>query len=388
MKKTILVFYGGKSCEHDISVITALQVMTNCDKEKYEVVPVYIGRDGIFRTSGKAFEIDAYKQTAEAKKSWHEVTLLPRGNKLYALKGGKRLGKPVTADAALVCCHGMNGEDGTLQGLLELCDIPYSSASVAGSAVGMDKIFMKRIFASLGFSALPFVPAERSEFLTDKGSLLNKIESAISYPLIVKPSNLGSSIGISKCADREGLCFALSVALQFDSRAVVEKAVENLREVNISALSVSGKVLTSECEEPVLWQNFLSFEDKYLVGDKSAAKGGMANLYRKMPAEITAEQKSEIEETAKKLYGELQCTGAARVDYIIDKDDDKVYINEINTVPGSFAFYLWEKSFSLRELIDKILENALAANKAKNMSTYAYESPVLEHYKSSGKIGK
>jgi D-alanine-D-alanine ligase len=375
-KQNILVFYGGRSCEHDISVITAVQVMGNMDLDKYNIFPVYTDRQGVPRITKDFLNVAVYKGVKFDKKEWTQVTLLPHARSLYALRGQKRLHKLCDADAALICNHGMNGEDGTLQGLLELCNIPYGGSGVAGSAIGMDKIIMKRFFNSLGLKVLPFTYTDRLSYQKNKEEELCKIERELSFPMIVKPSNLGSSIGINKCADRRALSEALEVALKFDGRAVIERAVENIKEVNCSAISDDGKILLSECEEPVLWRDFLSFDDKYL----QSGKGGPVGLKRKMPAEITDLQKAAIENATEAVYRELLCNGVIRADYIIDKDDQGVYINEINTVPGSFAFYLWEKTFSFSRLIDVVLNGAIAAHEQKNLNSFAFDSAVLSNF--------
>jgi D-alanine-D-alanine ligase len=382
-KQNILVFYGGRSCEHDISVITAVQVMGNMDLDKYNIFPVYIDKRGVPRTTKNFLDVGVYKSAKFDKKEWKRVALLPHSRSLYELKGQKRLSKLCDADAALICNHGMNGEDGTLQGLLELCNIPYGGSGVAGSAIGMDKIIMKRFFNSLGLKVLPFTYTDRLSYQKNKEAELCKIEQNLAFPMIVKPSNLGSSIGINKCANRRELSEALEVALKFDSRAVIEHAVKNIKEVNCSAIRDDGKILLSECEEPVVWRDFLSFDDKYLQSDK----GGMSGLKRKMPAEITLEQKADIENTTETVYRELLCNGVIRVDYIIDGDDQSVYINEINTIPGSFAFYLWQKTFSFSRLIDVVLNGAIAAHAQKNLNSFAFDSAVLSNFGTGDKGG-
>ena len=286
--------------------------------------------------------------------------------------------------------HGMNGEDGTLQGLLELANIPYTSSGVLGASVGMDKILMKKVFEAHHLPVLPYTYFIRDEWEKNKDSVIEKVEAELTYPMFVKPSNLGSSIGISKAKDRDGLINAIEVATQYDSRIIVEKGVENLIEINCSALGFGDDVKTSVCEQPVNWEEFLTFEDKYMRGGKSAKsetrtgnklgfkQGGMESMDRRIPANIPEEQTKEVQELTQKAFQCLNSKGVVRIDFIIDKDDNKIYINEINTIPGSFSFYLWKHNgLEYSELIDKLVEIAEKTNEEKNKNNYTYQSDII-----------
>ena len=349
--KKVGVIFGGVTCEHDVSIVTGLQLIENMNKSKYEVIPIYIHSDGEWYTGKELLDITLYKDFDEKKSTLKKGIILPNKPKLM-IEGAGLFGKAsfVDLDVVIPAMHGMNGEDGTLQGLLELANIPYTSSGVLGASVGMDKILMKNVFEANGIPVLPYTYFLRGEWEKDKESVLRKIEESLNYPMFVKPSNLGSSIGISKAKDRDGLINAIEVAIRYDERVIVERGVENLTEVNCSALGRADDIKVSVCEQPVNWAEFLTFEDKYLHGEKSSksenkvpagTKGGMSSMTRKVPADITEEQTKQIQFYTRYAFKVLNSKGVARIDFIIDNDDGKVYINEINTIPGSFAFYLW-----------------------------------------------
>jgi len=271
----------------------------------------------------------------------------------------------------------MNGEDGTIQGLFEMCGVPYASAGVTASAVGMDKITMKHVFRGCNFPVLNDFAADRGVFTKDKNGVLDAIEQALVYPLFVKPANLGSSIGISKATDRKSLTFALEVAFKYDRRVLVEQAVTDLMEINCSCLGYGSDVEASVCEMPVSWEEFLSFDDKYMRGGKGGGKG-MESLNRKIPAPISDELTAEIQDLSRKIFTALDCKGVVRIDYLYDKAQEKLFIGEINTVPGSFAFYLWEPlGVSFSQLIDRLVDIAFRAQKDKEMNCFAFDSAIL-----------
>ena len=278
--------------------------------------------------------------------------------------------------------HGMNGEDGSLQGLLEIANIPYTSSGVLGASVGMDKILMKKVFEAHGLPVLPYEYFIRSEWEKDRDAVIQKIEQKINYPMFVKPSNLGSSIGISKVKNRDELTVAIDIATRFDERVIVECGLEDLKEVNCSALGRADDVIASTTEQPISWKEFLTFDEKYVNGAKSAAaKSGMASMSRKVPAEITKEQSDEVKDLTKKAFKALNSKGVVRIDFLIDNRDDKVYINEINTIPGSFAFYLWDHDgMKYKDLIDKLVEIAEKEHEEKNKNNYTYDSDIVGNF--------
>jgi len=389
--KKIGVIFGGVTCEHDVSVVTGLQLIENVNKSKYEVVPIYIHSNGEWYTGEELLNSKIYKEFDKYESTLKKAIIPPNKKGLLVFeKGLFAKNKLIELDVVIPAMHGMNGEDGTLQGLLELANIPYTSSGVLGASVGMDKILMKKVFEAHNLPVLPYTYFIRDEWEKDNDKVIESIESKLKYPMFVKPSNLGSSIGISKAKDRKGLIEAIEVATKYDSRVIVENGVENLIEINCSALGYSDDVEASVCEQPVNWEEFLTFEDKYMRGSKSSKgesdstnklggkQGGMENMDRRIPADIPESQTKKIQELTKETFKSLNSRGVVRIDYIIDKDDEQIYINEINTIPGSFSFYLWKHNgIEYPELIDRLVEIAEKANEDKNKNNYTYKSDII-----------
>ncbi len=385
MKQNIAVIFGGKSSEHDISIITASQVLKNLNKQKYNIIPVYITKSGKWFYLKKFFDISFFSSFNVKNKGVTEVGLFADSNTLFK-KRKLRHKQLFKIDVAIVAMHGVNGEDGTVAGLLQLCDIPFTSPGSISAGICMDKVFMKKIFESEKFPVLPYVHFYRSEFLKAKEKVVKRLEKELDYPIIIKPANLGSSIGINICRNFEELVLAIEVACHYDKKILAERAVENLREINCSVLGVGQNVKASELEEPVSWKSYLSFEEKYLTKNKNS-KGGMHNLKRIMPAKISKKISKQIKALSLKAFKALNCKGVVRIDYIIDEDENKVYINEINTIPGSFAFYLWEyEGMSFETLLDELIKIAKIDKLEKQKNTYTYSSSVL-NFNGKGKSG-
>ena len=384
----LMVLYGSRACEHDVSIITAVQAMDNADSSKYDIIPVYIDKMGRWFTGDALRKMDFYTHFDEKKVTPCHILPGEEGKaQLVSVKSGLFGGVKVISDidCALLAFHGMNGEDGTMQGLMELYDIPYTSAGVLGSATGMDKIAMKLIYKGCGLPVLDMCWFERGDWEKDREAILAKVEKEVGYPAFVKPANLGSSIGISKAKDREGLIKAIETAVAFDKRILVEVGVEKLEEVNCAAVGFGSDVTASVCEMPVTWEEFLTFDEKYMRGGKGAkggakgsAKGGMQSLARKVPAPIPDEMTADIQRMTKEIFSVMDLKGVVRVDYIIDKNTDKVYVNEVNTIPGSLAFYLFEPmGIPFSKLIDKMVDSAMEAYKQKQASSFSYGSAIL-----------
>lgn len=389
--KRVGVIFGGKTCEHDVSIVTALQLMENMDKSKYEIFPIYIHHDGEWYVGKELMSYPLYRDFESKKSSLKKGWILPNKPELM-IEGSGIFGKPsyVKLDVVVPAMHGMNGEDGTIQGLLELSGIPYTSSGVLGAAVGMDKIIMKKVFEANQIPVLPYTYFLRNEWEKDRDIVVSKIENEIEYPMFIKPSNLGSSIGISKVTNTVQLMNAIDIAVSYDERIIVEHGVEDLTEVNCSALGRADDVKVSVCEQPLNWAEFLTFEDKYLHGAKSSkgqgAKTGMSSMTTKVPAEITKEQTIQVKEYTKKAFVALNSKGVSRVDFIIDNSDGKVYVNEINTIPGSFSFYLWNYNdeMSYPKLIDEIIRIAEEEHTEKLKNTYTYKSAIFDKEGISG----
>lgn len=391
----VLVFFGGRTVEHDVSVVTAQQLIQNMDKTKYKPIPVYITRDGDWFSGEKLNSIEAFKSFDKGDKEVTRVYLPAntRAKQLYRFnprkKGlfGKESNVYTTVDCAIIAMHGLNGEDGTLQGLLELADIPYTSSGVLGSSAGMDKVLMKAVFLGAGLPVLPYVYFDRDEFLRDGDGIIERCESKLSYPMFVKPSNLGSSIGISKAHNKAELAEAIALAAEYDRRILVEIGIEAPKEINCSALGFGGNVRASVCEMPSNSDEFLTFSDKYLNGGKNQA--GMEALARRIPAPISDEMTARIQEMTVQVFKLMDCKGVVRIDYICDKELNELYINEINTIPGSFAFYLWEPlGIGYDALIDELISIAFTAYDDRKNNNFAYDSEIISGYANGQKAGK
>ncbi len=394
MSLKVAVIYGSRTCEHDVSIVSALQAMDNLDKNEYEIVPVYIARDGQWYTGRllrnitfySAFKPELVTHVAPVMSEDGKLTLMPvtsiapHGFKgmVKVLMSNMNLGEDTVekCDVVLPVMHGMNGEDGTLQGLLELFNVPYTSTGVLGSALGMDKIAMKQFFRGCGLPVVDGMWFARSEWNKNHEEVLNRVESSCPYPVYVKPANLGSSIGISRAPDRQSLIKAIETAVEYDRRILVERGIEKPVEINCSALRIKGEVRASLCEMPASWEEFLTFDDKYLRGSKSGKGQGMESLARKVPAPISDELTQRIQQMTTQVYNAMDCKGVVRIDYMLDGDG--LYINEINIIPGSLAFYLWEPlGISFKEMLDCMIEDAFTAYAEKNRSVFSYDSSIL-----------
>ena len=338
--KTVLVFFGGQSVEHDVSIITGVMTLNSIDKTKYSALPVYINQKGEWLFGKNLYDIDEYKKLKQEKLS--RVLLRGGSNILYEIKG-KRLKKIAEVSLAINCMHGERGEDGSLSGLLNMCKIPIASPDILSSSVAMDKAFTKKIASALKIKTLPCIT------ITEKDGVDGLIEKTkeLEFPLIVKPNRLGSSIGINSAKDQRELESAVNYALRFGDIAVIEPCLEDFIEINCSAyLRADGSVRVSECERPVGRNKVLSFDDKYRFGK------------RVFPADIDKKTARTIKNYTEKLYRELRCKGVIRIDYFLH--NGKVYLNEINTVPGSLAYYLFcdtLKEFGV--MLNELLEVAL-----------------------------
>lgn len=380
-------FFGGASVEHEISVISACQAMNAADTEKYNVIPVYMAKNGRMYTGEALKQIQSYKNSDELYKNATEICFLKDSptTKMFALKrkGDKvKFGKELCKiDLALPVVHGTNCEDGTIMGFLEIMGIPYASCDVISSAAGMDKEFTKCILKEHNIPVVDYLAFRSSEYFENKEAILDKLEKTFKYPVIVKPANLGSSIGISKASDRNKLRDALDLAATFTPKLLVERAVNNLREINCSVLGSADECSCSVLEEPVMQDEVLSYRDKYMGGAKgsakggvkgaktgakaSASKGGMSSLQRKVPADLPDDMAEKIKKYAAQTFSVLGCNGVSRIDFLLDGDE--VYVNEINTIPGSLSFYLWEAAnLPFDKLIDKIVECGINAKREKS----------------------
>ena len=388
------VIFGSRSCEHEVSIISGVQLARSADRNKYDVWPIYIAKDGRWYTGEKLLDIHTYTPFDPYGKGITRVTLdLTAGSgALISYEQEKGLFAkgvmPVTVaklDCVIPVMHGLHGEDGTLQGLLELANIPYSSTGVAGSAIGMDKIMMKQVFRGMDFPVLPDLFALRSEWKADPDAVIARVEGKLPYPVFCKPSCLGSSIGVSRADNREELRDALDLAFTYDRRVLIEQGLDHPIEVNCSVMGFDSEVNASVTEMPTTsGGDLLDFADKYLSGSGSK---GMASLKRIMPAPVGDDMIHRIEDLSKQIFRALDCKGVVRIDYMLTKNDE-LYITEINTIPGSMAFDLWQQTgIPYAQLIDKLVEYANRAYAEKNENNYAFTSDILNGVVLGGKKG-
>ncbi len=381
MKIKLAVLFGGKSVEHEISIISAIQTIASFDPEKYGVLPVYISKDNGFYVGEDVDDIEAYRDVgALLKKSTRVVFAAEEGRAVLARYPAKRLGNNIvdSVDVAFPVVHGANVEDGTLQGFLKMLNIPFVGCNVLSSAVGMDKYMMKAVLKDNDIPVLDCLRFNASDF-DDLEELASCVEEGLAYPVVVKPINLGSSIGISKASNRGGLMDSLELAFEFSNRVLVEPAVQNMREINCAVIGDAKEAEASTCEEPINADEILSFQDKYLGScPKGTGSKGMASTQRVIPAEIPDEIRKKIQALAVDAFKCLGCCGVARMDFLMDAQTNEIWLNEINTIPGSLSFYLWKAGgLSYSDLLDRLVALALKRQREEDSVVCSFESNVL-----------
>lgn len=387
MKIKLGVLFGGVSVEHEVSIITAIQAINNIDSNKYEVVPIYIAKDGIWYSGMMLKDIKIYNDMELLKRYAKEVVLYKRDGKFILQNKRGLLRKDVQElDMCFPIMHGTYGEDGNLQGYLETIGIPYCESSTYAAVVGQDKVFMKQIWKSCGVPVVKFDWFYDTDYNKNPDKIIERLEH-IGYPLIVKPASLGSSVGITVCKNNNELKEAISEAISYDTKILVEEVVNNLVEVNISVLGNYQKQSLSVIEEVGSSNALLTYEDKYIGGAKGPSKG-MASAKRIIPARISDELTKEVNEIAIKAFKSLNSSGVVRIDFLIDKKANKVYANEINSIPGSLSFYLWNKTDKeYPELLEDIINLGIRDYKNKQNKTHSFDTNILSNYEKSGVKG-
>ncbi len=401
MKIKVGVFFGGNSVEHEISVITMNQAISSLDPEKYEIVPIYIAKNGVMYTGDDLLDLYSFRDMEVLLKRCYKVAVVNDGTAVKVVRcPAPWIGKRVlnTIDVAFPIVHGTNCEDGTIAGFVTLLGIPFVGPDIMASSIGMDKILQKKVLRESGLPVVDFVSFYSVEYIKDDEKILKEIDEKLTYPMIVKPGNLGSSVGIKKAKNKVELEEAIEFAMEFADRVIVEKAVEDLKEINCSVIGNLTESETSICEEPFFSDEILSYTDKYIGDGKSkggtiggakaspklgtktgSTKGGNSQFAnKKIPADISEEKSKEIQELTKEVFKTLGCSGVARVDFLIDTKTDKVYVNEINTIPGALSFYLWEATGkSFEKELDEIIEIAIKRHRDKEKLTFSYDQNIL-----------
>ena len=395
MKTNVGVVFGGRSVENEISVITANQAIQAMDRDKYNIIPIYITKEGKWYSGEALFDVSNYRDTKKLLAMCEEVYMKPiyGDTNLYRTKKGF-FGKEVVAnlDVILPALHGTNCEDGTFQGVMEFSGIPYTGCNTLASANGMDKITMKMILKECGIPVVDYCWFSDKEWDDKKESTITKVEEKLGYPVIVKPANSGSSVGIRAAHNRAELIDAIDYAISFTSRVIIEKYVQKLKEVNCAVLGNYYECQPSVCEVPVRSGEILSYQDKYMNGGGKQSEG-MRSTVREIPANLPEESTRFIQKAACDTFRALSCDGGARIDFIIDEATGEIFVNEINTIPGSLSFYLWEYSgINFGTLIDKLIDIALrrkqdAGFKAVNYGENIFAAGGSGGAKMGGKMG-
>lgn len=383
MKLKVGFIYGGISTEHEISIISALQAINNMNIDKYDVVPIYLSKNGVFYIGKYLLNIDNYKDLSLIPKKCKEVSIIKKNND-FALLSVNFPHKILTnIDIFFPVVHGYNVEDGSIAGFLETIGAPYAESDLYASLIGQDKVIQKMVFKENEINVVPYTYFYENEYLDNEEEIISKINE-LSFPVIVKPARLGSSVGINIAADEVSLKEAINEALKYDEKIIVEKVIENLKELNCSVLGDKDLYKTSLIEEVSAKENILSYEDKYISGSKSK---GMASASRKVPADISKKLTKEIENMSVRACKALNTSGIVRIDYLYDTKNEKVYLNEINIIPGSLSFYLW-KDTKYKDLLASIIELGIKKYKNKSKKQTSFETNVLQNFNGTKGIKK
>ena len=378
MKLHVGVFFGGKATEHEVSVISAIQAIENMDKNKYEIIPIYISKDETFYTGDPLLDIKNYKDLHTLLSNCHECTFekIKGEDKIQLLKVPSKLftKKLGYIELAFPILHGNKGENGGVQGFFEMLSIPYVGSNVLASAVSMDKDISKIVASSASVPVIDFVAVDKYTYYLKSEKILADITHYLKFPLIIKPAGGGSSIGIEVAKDLDGLKRAIEQAFNYDVKLIVENKVKKIREVNCSVLGDIESVKVSVIEEPSTTDEILSFKDKYMQDSTK----GMSSAKRQIPANIDEKMRQEIEHYSKTIFRKYDCSGVVRIDYIIDTSNNQVYFNEINPIPGSLSFYLWEPSgVKYKVLLDELIRLAIKGYQRKNEFNYSFDNNLF-----------
>ncbi|MCB9461574.1 MAG: D-alanine--D-alanine ligase [Anaerolineaceae bacterium] len=377
-KLSVGIIFGGRSVEHDVSIVTAQQVMNAFDQDRYEIVPIYITRDGKWYTGDVLRNIDSFKNDAILSQDGIEsVVLSPdvrhHGLIMNPLAGRFSKSEVKRLDVMFPVIHGTHGEDGTLQGLFELADIPYVGFATMGSALTNDKIITKQILRQNSIPVVDGITVTRDAWRANRDDIVSQIKAQFAYPVFVKPATLGSSIGVGRADSDELLEASLDVATNFDRRVIVETAIQGI-EINCSVMGYGDDISVSVLEQPLSWADFLAFEDKYLRGGD-----GMKSADRIIPAPISDELTATIQQASRDAFRAVDGRGICRIDFLVEPETGTYYLNEINTMPGSLALYLWqETNLTPSQVVEKLVKLAQDAYADKRRNVYDYKTNLVD----------
>ena len=389
MKTTVGVVFGCPSVEHEVSVISALQASQSLDEEKYDIFPIYISKEGDWYWGESLLDIENFEDFEELLAECEKILISPNAEDgtVFVYPRSFLSKRPLAViDVFMPVTHGAFGEDGSLQGFLELTGIPYTGPGVLAAAAGMDKVAQKALCKMGGVPVLDCFWFYSLQWGDGEDEIVDFIERKFSYPVIVKPADLGSSIGIQIAVCREELIDAVENAVSYSHKVLVERAITNMREVNIAVLGDAYQAEVSEIEEPLNAGEILSFADKYLGEESTKTVSGMAGQSRRIPAEISEEMAERIRNYALDTFYCMNGSGVWRLDFLIDCDTDRVYLNEVNTIPGSLSYYLWEpKGLSYPRLLDRLIQIALRGKQRKKAKVSSFSSNILAQGEFRGK---
>ncbi len=386
MKLNIAVLFGGNSVEHEVSVISASQAIAAIDKERYHVIPLYLTKDHRLFSGEALLDVKNFKNTNTLLSKCKQVSIVKVQQKFYVQPIKMNLfTKAQEVDIVIPVVHGTHCEDGSIQGYLETIGIPYSGSDVISAGLGQDKVFMKMVFEHHNIPMVPWMYFHAKDYRLNKENVIQNILESVGLPCVVKPARLGSSVGITLVKTRESLDESILEAMNYDTKIVIEKAVTDLREVNCSVLGDETSVEASVLEEVMKYDAILSYKDKYQSNSKSK---GMASTSRICPAELDSEYTKKVQELAKEVFIVLGCSGVTRIDFLMDSNTMELYVNEINTIPGSLSFYLWDKSgYNFTDLMDKLIEQSIQRQRRREKMVFSFETNLLDQYSNRGSKG-
>ncbi|MDR1012487.1 MAG: D-alanine--D-alanine ligase [Coxiellaceae bacterium] len=390
MALNVAVIFGGKSVEHEISILSALQCINAIDKNKYHIVPIYVSKYGQWYTGQKFTSLASYRNLDTLLLASQKIVINQNANSFsffYEPKGLFTKRKHIAIDIVIPLIHGTHGEDGILQGLLAMMNVPYVGCDVLVSAITMDKIVAKILLRNAGIKVLDDWWFYSSQWIDNKDYMIATIKTKFVYPLIVKPGNLGSSIGVSAVVNDYELENAIDLVVSLSDKVLIESKIINLKEINCSVLGDRDAIEVSVLEEPIRSKDILSYQDKYVCGTKNKLSikidtiscRSMSDAKRRIPAVISKEISSKIRDLASKAFISLNCSGVVRLDFLLDQDSNEIYLCELNTIPGSLAFYLWENSgLNFTNLIERLLALALKRHREINNLIATYDNNILK----------
>lgn len=401
MKIKVGVIFGGESVEHEVSIISAVQAMNFMDQEKYDIIPIYISKDRTWYTGKMLMEMDVYKDF-ETLKRYAKQVVLTRSKNGFVLESTSGVFRKIITelDIVLPIVHGNGVEDGSLVGYLETIGIPYVGSSILGSALGQDKVIQKQIMTASNIPTPKYTWFYDFEYLSDSDTVLKNIQQ-LGYPVIVKPANLGSSVGISIAKTESDIEKCIQDAIQYDNKILVEEVISNLLEVNCSVMGNHEMQEVSAIAEMLTKNAFLTYEDKYIGGSKGKIKGPknnscngkMSNSDMVIPARIEPNIEEKIKTLSIETFKALNLRGVVRIDFLINRKTKEIYVNEPNTIPGSLSFYMWKpvgKDYTT--LLNDIISIAIKDYKNYTKKVTSFESNILSTFNGSkgmkNKIGK